>query len=239
MDHIQQNGIHSTVGTLTSIDCMLQQTQYLLYDIRTSYVITSTTVPAVAYALVEGFVDLEIVPVQKVNTESSKLLKDLHSNNFNIESILQSRNIKVNVRYRSWIEIDPSIDIASPPSDEIKEIVRITNLRKDFLTRFHYYQSCIQRRYCISFDLNFMNSLGQALSEGKDHFLIEEYARVTKITKDAAYNELKMKHESYMLQSMRFYASFEMFKNRINTAVTQEECRTIYWDMVENAYMQF
>lgn len=201
--------------------------------------IASTSIPAVAYALVEGFVDLDIVPIQKANTESSKLLKDLHSNNFNIESVIQNRNVKVNVRHLSWIDVDPLIDLAPPPNDEIKEIIRVTNLRKDFLNRFYHYQSCIQKRYCISFDLNLMNSLGQALSEGKDNVLIEEYARITNITKDAAYNELKMKHDSYILQSMRFYAAFEMFKKRINSAFTQEECNNIYLDTIGNAYMQF
>jgi len=214
--------------------------EYLLYDVSSGYIIAATNIPAVADALIEGFTDVEVIIPHEFNVNNKEFLKKLEESNFSLEPVLEKEFIKLYLQYRRWINTEPLlIDLVDNPPQDVKDIIDLAKIRKEFLTKFYQNLMSIQKRYCLTTDLNFMNSLGHELAQGSKNYLVKEYAKINSIEPEVAYNELKMKHESYMLYSMRLYAAYEHLKQQINRSKNYKECQDAFWKISEHASIQF
>lgn len=203
-----------------------QPTQYILYDVHTGYVITNTTIPAIADALMEGVTDIDVLAIH------SHLLPDV-----DLDLVIKKKHVRIIINQEIWITAKPDYEFIESAPSSLEGIIDVVLTRKKYLEKFYFFVHSELLRHTLSSDLNLLCSLNGVLSA--ESYLVKEYGRITGVESESAYRELKMRVDSYMVQRMRVYAQFEVCKRRINQASTDGECKEVLGEMMRDTYVNF
>lgn len=196
---------------------------YYVWHTGSTYVLCQPPTLSCAQAVVQGILNTAIQVV-------------FHSNINNHSLIDWNKKYKKNNTAEGYVE---STDI--PPDRDILDLIRLAEIRTKYLHKLELKTLAYIQRFQGLYDETTLYYVGSALSLSnpdlnKFDFAILEYANMLSIEPKNAYNDLKMKFDSFKMLKIKSYASYEKYKIAINNYTNKNDIKNIYKKFVYESY---
>ena len=158
------------------------------------------------------------------------------------ENIDSYSKIDLSMRYKKNNTAEGRIESTDmPPEQDILDLIRLAEIRKKYLHKLELKTLAYIQRFQGLYDETTLYYIGSALSLSnpdlnKFDFAILEYANMLNIDPKSAYNDLKMKFDSYKMLKIKSYASYEKYKIEINNYTNKNDIKNIYKKFVYESY---
>lgn len=196
---------------------------YYVWHTGSTYVLCQPPTLSCAQAVVQGILNSDIRIVFHSNIDDHSLI------DFN-------KKYKKNNTAEGYVE---STDI--PPDKNILDLIKLAEIRSKYLHKLELKTLQYIQRFQGLYDDTTLYFIGSALSlsnvdVNKFDVAILEYANMLNIKPISAYNDLKMKFDSYKMLKIKSYASYEKYKNEINNYIDKNDIRNLYKKFVYESY---
>ena len=196
---------------------------YYVWHTGSTYVLCQPSTLSCAQAVVQGILNSDIRIVFHSNIDDHSLI------DFN-------KKYKKNNTAEGRIE---STD--TPPDKNILDLIKLAEIRSKYLHKLELKTLAYIQRFQGLYDETTLYYIGSALSLSnpdlnKFDLAILEYANMLNIDPKSAYNDLKMKFDSYKMLKIKSYASYEKYKIQINNYTNKNDIKNIYKKFVYESY---
>jgi hypothetical protein len=203
--------------------------KYIVVDMETEGVLCESITPSIAQAVSLGFINSTI----KVLPLSFSKFKEMYENyNFNqLDIFYTHQNMQVK-------EMNPNI-----VTDKWISSKKLAHLRNNFHTAWE--ARCKQFLQNRNHDFHTLGVLDGYLWNQiekcdplNDYYTqaIHEWASISDVPPDTAYQELKIRAESIALQYIRNHAVYQRYVHLINKERTEKEMRKVFRNGMEHLY---
>jgi hypothetical protein len=196
---------------------------YYVWHTGSTYVLCQPPTLSCAQAVVQGILNTAIQVM-------------FHSNVDSYSKIDLNKQYKKNNTSEGYVE---STDM--PPDRDILDLIKLATIRTKYLHKLELKTLAYIQRFQGLYDETTLYYVGSALSLSnpdlnKFDFAILEYANMLNIEPKSAYNDLKMKFDSYKMLKIKSYASYEKYKTEINNYTNKNDIKNIYKKFVYESY---
>ena len=196
---------------------------YYVWHTGSTYVLCQPPTLSCAQAVVQGILNTDIRVVFHSNVDDHSLID-------------WNKKYKKNNTAEGYVE---STDI--PPDKNILDLIKLAEIRSKYLHKLELKTLQYIQRFQGLYDDTTLYFIGSALSlsnvdVNKFDVAILEYANMLNIKPISAYNDLKMKFDSYKMLKIKSYASYEKYKNEINNYIDKNDIKNLYKKFVYESY---
>jgi hypothetical protein len=115
-------------------------------------------------------------------------------------------------------------------SEKHVNMIKVAKLRIKYMQQLEAFLQKYVDRYCSPLEVGIHNYL-PALALGEEfninHPIVVEYSDILNIPAVEAYNDLKMRFDSYGLVKIKSFAFFEKFKKQLNQCDTETDAKAV------------
>jgi hypothetical protein len=181
---------------------------FYLYHIGSKLVLCQPRSGTVANALMEGFLNTEVI------LNFTRFTTDVEPSTYLTYDFKTFKIVPANFT----------------PSEKELDLIGLANLR----ARYLYQLEILLRRYVYKFcspleiDMHtYLSTLSLGEEFNTENPLVTEYSGILGISNIEGYNDLKLRFDSYGLLKIKAFAFFQKFKRQINECSTEQGAKSI------------
>lgn len=181
--------------------------RFFVFDLGSKLVLCNTLSGTVAHAITEGILNTQIYISVGQFPDSP-------------QNILMFSDTHPNKLYAATMT----------PSERDLKLMKVAKLRMNYMQQLEILLQKYVDKYCSPLEVgihNYLPTLALGEEFNINHPIVVEYGDILNISAVEAYNDLKMRFDSYGLVKIKSFAFFEKFKKQINQCDTETDAKAV------------